>query len=250
MKDGVRILNVRPRAADRRRGPAGRAGLRQGRRRRARRLPQRADDRAPALRATRTSSSRRTSAPRPPRRPDRAGFQAAEQVVAALTGGSVTTAVNVPAVAAEDLEVLGPFLPLCRRLGRLAAVLARERLDRPHRGRVPRPPRRSRLPAADDRGAARRPRRPHRGGGQRRQRAEHRVRARHRTCRRRRARSARDFTELVRVTVVSRRQADARRRHDARPPQPPASARGLGPALQPAARGPPGALPLRRPCPA
>ena len=45
---------------------------------------------------------------------DRAGFQAAEQVVAALTGGSVTTAVNVPAVAAEDLEVLGPFLPLCR----------------------------------------------------------------------------------------------------------------------------------------
>ena len=30
---------------------------------------------------------------------DRAGFQAAEQVVAALTGGGVTTAVNVPAVA-------------------------------------------------------------------------------------------------------------------------------------------------------
>ena len=30
---------------------------------------------------------------------DRAGFQAAEQVVAALTGGAVTTAVNVPAVA-------------------------------------------------------------------------------------------------------------------------------------------------------
>ena len=44
---------------------------------------------------------------------DRAGYQAAEQVVAALTGGSVTSAVNVPAVAAEDLEVLGPFLPLC-----------------------------------------------------------------------------------------------------------------------------------------
>ena len=44
---------------------------------------------------------------------DRAGYQAAEQVVAALTGGAVSTAVNVPAVAAEDLEVLGPFLPLC-----------------------------------------------------------------------------------------------------------------------------------------
>jgi D-3-phosphoglycerate dehydrogenase / 2-oxoglutarate reductase len=55
---------------------------------------------------------------------DRAGFQAAEQVVAALTGGSVTTAVNVPAVAAEDLEVLGPFVPLCRALGRVATGLA------------------------------------------------------------------------------------------------------------------------------
>ena len=55
---------------------------------------------------------------------DRAGFQAAEQVVAALTGGAVTSAVNVPAVAAEDLEVLGPFLPLARQLGRLAMALA------------------------------------------------------------------------------------------------------------------------------
>jgi D-3-phosphoglycerate dehydrogenase len=55
---------------------------------------------------------------------DRAGYQAAEQVIAALTGGSVTTAVNVPAVAAEDLEVLGPFLPLCRSLGRIAVGLA------------------------------------------------------------------------------------------------------------------------------
>src|SRR5690242_14902684 len=42
----------------------------------------------------------------------------------ALTGGAVLTAVNVPAVAAEDLEVLGPFLPLARQLGRLAAVLS------------------------------------------------------------------------------------------------------------------------------
>ncbi|HVW16606.1 MAG TPA: phosphoglycerate dehydrogenase [Solirubrobacteraceae bacterium] len=54
---------------------------------------------------------------------DRAGYQAAEQVVAALTGGPVTTAVNVPAVAGEDLEVLGPYLPLARMLGRLAAAL-------------------------------------------------------------------------------------------------------------------------------
>ncbi len=71
---------------------------------------------------------------------DRAGFQAAEQVVAALTGGSVTTAVNVPAVAAEDLEVLGPFLPLCRRLGRLAVGIAEggsvDRVDVEYLGRL------------------------------------------------------------------------------------------------------------------
>jgi D-3-phosphoglycerate dehydrogenase / 2-oxoglutarate reductase len=55
---------------------------------------------------------------------DRAGFQAAEQVVAALTGGVVTSAVNVPAVAAEDFAVMGPFLPLCRSLGRIGVALA------------------------------------------------------------------------------------------------------------------------------
>ncbi len=55
---------------------------------------------------------------------DRAGYQAAEQVVAALTGGVVTSAVNVPAIPAEDVEVLGPFLPLCNSLGRIAIALA------------------------------------------------------------------------------------------------------------------------------
>jgi D-3-phosphoglycerate dehydrogenase len=55
---------------------------------------------------------------------DRAGYQAAEQVVAALTGGVVTSAVNLPAVAPEDLEALGPFLPLCLGLGRVAVALA------------------------------------------------------------------------------------------------------------------------------
>jgi D-3-phosphoglycerate dehydrogenase len=71
---------------------------------------------------------------------DRAGYQAAEQVVAALTGGAVSTAVNVPAVAPEDLEVLGPFLPLCRRLGRLAMGLAEgssvERVEVEFLGRI------------------------------------------------------------------------------------------------------------------
>jgi D-3-phosphoglycerate dehydrogenase / 2-oxoglutarate reductase len=54
---------------------------------------------------------------------DRAGYQAAEQVVAALTGGVVTSAVNVPAIAPEDLEALGPYLPLARNLGRIAVAL-------------------------------------------------------------------------------------------------------------------------------
>jgi len=55
---------------------------------------------------------------------DRAGYQAAEQVVAALAGGVVTSAVNVPAIPAEDLEVLGPYVPLCESLGRIATALA------------------------------------------------------------------------------------------------------------------------------
>ncbi len=55
---------------------------------------------------------------------DRAGYQAAEQVVAALTGGVVTSAVNVPAISAEDMDVLGPFVSLCRALGRIAVEIA------------------------------------------------------------------------------------------------------------------------------
>ncbi len=55
---------------------------------------------------------------------DRAGYQAAEQVVAALTGGVVTSAVNVPSISSEDMEALGPFVPLCRSLGRIAIALA------------------------------------------------------------------------------------------------------------------------------
>lgn len=55
---------------------------------------------------------------------DRAGFQAAEQVVAALTGAPVTTAVNVPAISADDVLAVEPFLGLCRSLGRIAAGLA------------------------------------------------------------------------------------------------------------------------------
>lgn len=71
---------------------------------------------------------------------DRAGVQTAEQVVAALTGGVVSTAVNIPAVSAEDMEVVGPFLPLCARLGRLARALGEganiDRVEVEHLGRV------------------------------------------------------------------------------------------------------------------
>jgi D-3-phosphoglycerate dehydrogenase len=71
---------------------------------------------------------------------DRAGYQSAEQVVAALTGGVVSTAVNIPAVGAEDMEMLGPFLPLATQLGRLAMELAEgssvERIEAAFLGRI------------------------------------------------------------------------------------------------------------------
>lgn len=61
---------------------------------------------------------------------DRAGVIVAEQVAAALEGGLVTYAVNIPAIRPEDLEVLGPFVPLAAKLGRLAMELAEGRADR------------------------------------------------------------------------------------------------------------------------
>ena len=55
---------------------------------------------------------------------DRAGVIIAEQVVAALDGGLVSNAVNIPIVDKASLEVLGPFVPLAAKLGRLAVELA------------------------------------------------------------------------------------------------------------------------------
>ena len=65
-------------------------------------------------------------------------MQTAEQVVAALTGGVVSTAVNIPAIAPEDMDVLGPFLPLVDRLGRLASALAPgvDRIETEYFGRI------------------------------------------------------------------------------------------------------------------
>jgi D-3-phosphoglycerate dehydrogenase / 2-oxoglutarate reductase len=54
---------------------------------------------------------------------DRAGVVVAEQVAAALTGGVVTSAVNLPSVGPEALAVLGPFVPLARQLGQLITVI-------------------------------------------------------------------------------------------------------------------------------
>ena len=178
---------------------------------------------------------------------DRAGYQAAEQVVAALTGGVVTSAVNVPAIAPEDLEALGPFLPLARDLGRIASALAErtsvDAVEVEYLGRIAE--RDTRLLTVQV--LQRRARGPHRGGRERRERARDRRGARHRACRETSSSHARDFTDLRARGRGERRRAHARGRHDARPAAPPAPARGLGLALQPPARGPPGDLPLRGP---
>jgi len=71
---------------------------------------------------------------------DRAGIITAEQVVAALSGELVTNAVNIPTIRPEDIEVLGPFLPLCSGLGRLAVALSGgssiDRIDVAFEGRL------------------------------------------------------------------------------------------------------------------
>jgi D-3-phosphoglycerate dehydrogenase / 2-oxoglutarate reductase len=55
---------------------------------------------------------------------DRAGVIVAEQVAAALEGALVANAVNIPTIGADDLEVLGPYVPLAARLGRIAMELS------------------------------------------------------------------------------------------------------------------------------
>jgi D-3-phosphoglycerate dehydrogenase / 2-oxoglutarate reductase len=71
---------------------------------------------------------------------DRAGVQVAEQVVAALTGGVATNAVNMPSMSPEVMELAGPFVPLCTTLGRLAVSLAQvpsiERIEVGYEGRL------------------------------------------------------------------------------------------------------------------
>ena len=63
---------------------------------------------------------------------DRAGVIIAEQVAAALEGGLVSNAVNIPVIGSDDLEVLRPFIPLAAKLGRLAMELAGGQAGRIH----------------------------------------------------------------------------------------------------------------------
>lgn len=70
---------------------------------------------------------------------DSAGVIVAEQVAAALEGRVATNAVNVPAIAPEEVEFLGPFLPLASKLGELAFELAGgavTRFDLSHQGEL------------------------------------------------------------------------------------------------------------------
>jgi D-3-phosphoglycerate dehydrogenase len=71
---------------------------------------------------------------------DRAGVITAEQVAAALEGGMVTNAVNIPRLSPEDMEQLGPLMPLCTRLGRLAMALGEassvDRIEIAYEGRL------------------------------------------------------------------------------------------------------------------
>ncbi len=55
---------------------------------------------------------------------DKAGSMIAEQVIAGLTGGFVSTAVNIPAISSEVLEAVRPYLALAEVLGRLFSRLS------------------------------------------------------------------------------------------------------------------------------
>ena len=125
----------------------------------------------------------------------------AEQVVAALDGGVVTNAVNIPIVDQADLEVLGLFIPLASQLGRIAVGLAAG------------PPRRIAVAAygplseydtspAHGGGAQRIVPGACRPGRQRRQRARDRRRARIEVVEERN-RASRDYTNTIEVRLLS-----------------------------------------------
>ncbi len=113
---------------------------------------------------------------------DRAGLIIAEQVAAALDGELVQTAVNIPVVEQADLEMLGAFIPLAAKLGRLAIALD-PWASRPDRGRGTRAALRVRHPPAHGRGSERCLPGPRRPDGELRECSGHRRRTWHRRLR-------------------------------------------------------------------
>ena len=174
----------------------------------------------------------------------RAGYQAAEQVVAALTGGVVTSAVNVPSIAPEDLEALGPFLPLAHDLGRIASSLAErtsvDAVEVEYLGRIA--DRDTRLLTVQVlKGVLGRA---HRGGGQRGERAHDRRGARHRRVRDEQLARARLHRFGARGRGERRRADQGGGHHTgADASSPPVG--GVGVPLQPPARGASRGVPLR-----
>jgi D-3-phosphoglycerate dehydrogenase len=70
---------------------------------------------------------------------DRAGTIIAEQVAAALFGGTVENAVNVPVVSDADRRAVEPFVPLADRLGQVVSALHQgplERIDVAYAGQI------------------------------------------------------------------------------------------------------------------
>ena len=133
---------------------------------------------------------------------DRAGYQAAEQVVAALTGGAVTTRGQHARGRARGHGGARPVPAAGAELGRIAVALAEGRsvdaLEVEYLGRIAE--RDTRLLTVQVlKGALAGP---HRGGRQRRERARIAAGAGIEVAETRRS-EARDFSDLVRVTVVS-----------------------------------------------
>ena len=178
MKDGVRIINCARGGLVVEEDARGGAQVGQGRRRRRRRLRHRAGRGERRSSASPTSSARRISAPRPPRRRRTSRIQVAEQMADYLVNGAVSNALNMPSITAEEAPRLKPFITLAEKLGSFAGQLT-ETTDHRRHHRVCRRRRRDEHQGAD-RGAARRAAAADPGRGQHGQRAGGGARARHR----------------------------------------------------------------------
>lgn len=58
----------------------------------------------------------------------RAGTQIAEYVAEGLSGSVVTTAVNMASVSNDDMELLAPYVPVCKLIGSMLSQMNREEL--------------------------------------------------------------------------------------------------------------------------